>query len=391
MATEPVRSPLRATVESTQPGVLDSILQAAEATGIDPLPELYNEALIAAQEGRLKEARDRLRIMLALAPRDGGAQLLLAKVLVSLESWYEAIAALDEAEILGAPIPHGLRMAIEGHLPDTAHTEPGDATRAREQGELRALREEAARLRELNQLANQQVNELEREASRWAWISAAVCVIGAGFLLRGMFAPADVAPAVAVAPVVEEDIAVQVDPEPVAAATPAATEPPATPAAPPAAAPTPAAAAPTPEPAAAPADPPVAAASSTPMSGTAKDVYHAISRLPGVQANQVSVEMVGGVAELSGELPDAKVRREAVKIAKGTSGVKDVNWDQIQLTVSRVGGIHVVQSGESLSIIAFKVYGDTAVVPQILAANPQLGADGSKLKLGQELKLPALR
>ena len=51
---------------------------------------------VAAAGGVVPQARERLAILLALAPEDGEARLLLAKVQVAAQKWREALAALDD-------------------------------------------------------------------------------------------------------------------------------------------------------------------------------------------------------------------------------------------------------------------------------------------------------
>src|SRR5690606_20777515 len=133
-------------------GVVRALRQAAESTGLDAPAELYNEALRYATHGHLRQARERLGVLLALAPEDGEARLLLAKVHVAGQRWRDALAALDEAAAYGEPVPLALRQAVEENLSaDEAFEDEHRAARsAREQGEIKALRQEARRLRSEN-------------------------------------------------------------------------------------------------------------------------------------------------------------------------------------------------------------------------------------------------
>ncbi len=50
--------------------------------------------------------------------------------------------------------------------------------------------------------------------------------------------------------------------------------------------------------------------------------------------------------------------------------------------------IHVVQSGDSLSKIAQKYYGDPALYTKIFEANRDLLKDPDKIQPGQKLRIP---
>ena len=50
--------------------------------------------------------------------------------------------------------------------------------------------------------------------------------------------------------------------------------------------------------------------------------------------------------------------------------------------------MHVVQSGESLSKIAQKYYGDPALYTKIFEANRDLLKDPNKIQPGQKLRIP---
>jgi nucleoid-associated protein YgaU len=52
------------------------------------------------------------------------------------------------------------------------------------------------------------------------------------------------------------------------------------------------------------------------------------------------------------------------------------------------GGSYVVQSGDSLSKIAKRFYGDANFYPKIFEANRDHLSDPDKIKVGQTLKLP---
>jgi nucleoid-associated protein YgaU len=49
---------------------------------------------------------------------------------------------------------------------------------------------------------------------------------------------------------------------------------------------------------------------------------------------------------------------------------------------------HVVQSGETLSKIAEKYYGDASLYPKVFQANRDVLSDPNKIRPGQKLRIP---
>ena len=78
---------------------------------------------------------------------------------------------------------------------------------------------------------------------------------------------------------------------------------------------------------------------------------------------------------------------------------KNQIWDEIKrvdagfpdLTADinvKPGGVYTVQSGDSLSKIAKRFYGDANLYPKIFEANRDQLSDPNKIRVGQSLKLP---
>lgn len=78
---------------------------------------------------------------------------------------------------------------------------------------------------------------------------------------------------------------------------------------------------------------------------------------------------------------------------------KDQIWDEIKrvnaslsdITADvnvKTGGTYTVQSGDSLSKIAKRFYGDANLYPKIFEANRDQLSDPDKIRVGQSLKLP---
>jgi nucleoid-associated protein YgaU len=71
--------------------------------------------------------------------------------------------------------------------------------------------------------------------------------------------------------------------------------------------------------------------------------------------------------------------------------IKRVNTSLSDITADitvKSGGSYTVQSGDSLSKIAKRFYGDANLYPKIFEANRDQLSDPDKIRVGQSLKLP---
>ncbi len=325
-----------------------ALRQAAESAGLDPVAELYNEALKFTAEGQLKESRSRLTALLLLAPEDGEARLLLAKVQCAGQKWGEALAALDEAEACGQDVPITLRSAIEEHLrADRASDEEQRAARTvREQGEVKALRQEARRLRSDNAQLTGRTNELERETRKWAMATAIVSGLFILFLLGNLLfggggdnAATEVAD---ITPIIED---VPVD---------------------------------------------IVADDAVVAPETIADRTFAV--LQGTEGlSQITVGATdGNTIILSGTVPTARNLREARELTGRSEGVEAVDVEQVSVLARPVGTTYTVKSGDNLGAIALAHYGDALLAERILAANRNTLRSERSLQIGQELVIPAV-
>jgi len=342
-------------------GVPRAIRSASEGAGLDPIAELYNEALRFATEGHLKPARERLLMLLAMCPEDGEAGMLLTKVLIGGQRWQEALATIDATEQAGHDVPEGVRLMVEEHLrADTAADEEERQARlAREQGEIKALRQEARRLRSENAQLLGRSHDLERSTRNWAWSTAGVASMATLFLFANLLfggsksVETPMASAVTDAPQVA---AAQVD----AAAAPSA--------------------------AAAPAAP---QGSST--AAIAERAASALAKAPQLEDTTLEVEVLNHAAKLSGVVPTFRHRKDAEAILLAVKGVDSVDADGIEVLARTRGTRHTVRSGDSLSRVAYEYYGDSSLSKTIQGANKATLKGGSGLSVGQVLALPAIR
>ncbi len=325
---------------------------AAESSGIDPVAELYNEALKFSGEGQLREARERLQVLLALAPEDGEARLLLAKVQCAGQKWTDALATLDEAEVAGQNVPTSLRAAIEEHLraDRAADVEDRAARSTREQGEVKALRQEARRVRSDNAQLVGVLHEQELETKKFGVatiVVSAVFILFLGYSL--LFGGNNTA---VVAPVVDDAVATDVVPNELGT--------------------------------------PTAAVAATPAADTVADrVFAVLQSTEGLDRLTVSVTADNGIV-LSGAVPTYRSVKRAEELVGRVEGVNGVELGEVENSARTRGTTYTVASGDTLSEIALDHYGSTSFTDRILTANRRTLSSATAMQIGQELVIPAV-
>jgi nucleoid-associated protein YgaU len=310
--------------------------------------ELYNEALRYATEGHLRLARERLGMVLCMAPDDGEARVMLARVHVAGQRWQDALAALDEATAAGQPVPMSLRRAVEDHLraEQASRDEQTAAVRAREHGELSALREEARRLRSEHAQLTGRSAELEKETRRWAWTTAAVSSLAIVFIMANLLfgGSSETIPA-------EDLVGAQGAPASAIVAEQAAPPPPAR--------------------------------------GLAEQAAAALAGAEWLADTDLSVAVRDGKAIIRGQVISAEQRNRAAALVQGVEGIVSAEADSVQLYARVRGTEHTVVGGDTLSHISTKYYGSAKFTKQIQKANKgSLGKGGTSLKIGQVLRVP---
>lgn len=174
----------------------EGLLAVRAAVDHDAAHGLYDEALSLSREGHLGQARDRLRVLTALDPNDGGARLLLAKVLAAGGRWGDALSELDAAVSCGATAPPELRARVEAGRKEELRDDRGERAAARAQVELHALREETRELRSENARLHQRARIAEGRARLWTTMTTVVSVVGALLLAATLLKdPREPAPA----------------------------------------------------------------------------------------------------------------------------------------------------------------------------------------------------
>ena len=100
-----------------------------------------------------------------------------------------------------------------------------------------------------------------------------------------------------------------------------------------------------------------------------------------VEVNQVKLE---------GKVPDKETKEKLVLAAGNVSGIGEVDDSMKVKSKAKVGEsvMHTVKSGDSLSKIAKKYYGDAMRYPDIFDANTPMLKHPDKIYPGQVLRIP---
>jgi nucleoid-associated protein YgaU len=110
---------------------------------------------------------------------------------------------------------------------------------------------------------------------------------------------------------------------------------------------------------------------------------------PGI--HDLNVSYKDGVVSLSGEADSREALEKAVLMAGNVKGVGEVKVDQVKAP-SDTGGVefYVIATGDTLSSIAKRFYGDANAYPQIFEANRQVIKDADLIFPGQKIRIPRL-
>lgn len=185
------------------------IAETLRTHGIDAPSSLYNEALVLARDGLLGPAAQRLQMLVCLDPDDADGHILLAKVYAAQGRAGEALSRLEAAIEAGAVAPVGLREHLEGLIRAERSRDEEHRARvaAREQGEIKALRQEARNLRSETIRLEAEVTETREREKLWrgaiavvaSLTACAVIVFGLLMMFKTPDAPTPAAPKAAAA------------------------------------------------------------------------------------------------------------------------------------------------------------------------------------------------
>lgn len=110
----------------------------------------------------------------------------------------------------------------------------------------------------------------------------------------------------------------------------------------------------------------------------------------GLEVESMHVIINGDTATVSGLAADQATKEKVILVVGNTQGIAQVD-DQMEVEVQEPEAIfHTVVSGDSLSKIAKKVYGNAMKYPVIFEANKPMLSHPDKIYPGQVLRIPAL-
>ncbi len=102
------------------------------------------------------------------------------------------------------------------------------------------------------------------------------------------------------------------------------------------------------------------------------------------------VTVDGKQVKLEGKVPDVETKEKLILAAGNVSGIGEVDDSLKVKSKAKVGDsvFHTVRSGDSLSKIAKKYYGDAMRYPDIFDANTPMLKHPDKIYPGQVLRIP---
>lgn len=117
---------------------------------------------------------------------------------------------------------------------------------------------------------------------------------------------------------------------------------------------------------------------------------HIESRNPGVQ--ELSVQVEEGIAKVSGTAPDAESLQKVALLAGNVEGIEKVDVESVavQNTETVESDYYEIASGDTLSAIAKKFYGNGNLYAKIFEANKEVIVDADKIYPGQKIRIPKL-
>ncbi|WP_373742120.1 peptidoglycan-binding protein LysM [Neisseria sp.] len=108
----------------------------------------------------------------------------------------------------------------------------------------------------------------------------------------------------------------------------------------------------------------------------------------GISGLTVAFDAASGKATVAGAAPTQEAAEKAVLAAGNVTGVSEVD-NQLQFPAEAEAQYHDVVSGDTLSAIAKKYYGDANQYMKIFEANKPMLSHPDKIYVGQKLRIPA--
>ncbi len=122
----------------------------------------------------------------------------------------------------------------------------------------------------------------------------------------------------------------------------------------------------------------------------AKEVEKLLTTELGDNISGLSVAFADGTITLEGECDSQATREKAVLLAGNIKGVESVNDDNFTAPEEDQAEFYTIVSGDTLSKIALRYYGDAMKYPVIFEANREVIKDADLIYPGQQIRIPKL-
>lgn len=108
----------------------------------------------------------------------------------------------------------------------------------------------------------------------------------------------------------------------------------------------------------------------------------------GLKVTDMDIELDGDTAKIWGVAADQATREKVLLTIGNTKGIASVDDKMTTAVQEPEAQFHTVASGESLSLIAKKYYGNAMKYTKIFEANKPLLSNPDKIYPGQVLRIP---
>ncbi len=122
----------------------------------------------------------------------------------------------------------------------------------------------------------------------------------------------------------------------------------------------------------------------------AEEIQSLITEELGEKITTLKVDFNDGNVVLSGECEDQSTQEKAVLLAGNIKGVENVTADDLAFPQKQVESVefYTIQSGDTLSGIAKRYYGDAMKYPVLFEANREVIKNPDLIYPGQTIRIP---
>lgn len=122
----------------------------------------------------------------------------------------------------------------------------------------------------------------------------------------------------------------------------------------------------------------------------AEDIQSLITEELGEKIENLKVDFNDDTVVLSGECEDQATQEKAVLLAGNIKGVENVTADDLTFPQKQVESVefYTIQSGDTLSGIAKRYYGDAMKYPVLFEANREVIKNPDLIYPGQTIRIP---